>query len=474
MTELARPCDRHVVCPAIDGLHFPDPDSPFANLSSEGPDPVPNPYCILHPSSPLCNKPPDPVPDGCRNCCPPNIDCRIIPIPDGPCNGRNCSSHNDVVIDSDGDGNPSMPFSNNPQTCTVECPDGSSLTHTIAAGRFTSTFSQAEADANAASYCEDEANSLLICIITDSLPSACVGDDYGFQVIAEGGVPKPTGNPYFWSASGLPPGMSINPTRGILFGTPTSGGTFNVTITVEDGLNNTRSKTLVLNVVEIISGPTLTSGVETRPYGPVTLTSNPTGGIWSVFSGSLPGGLSLNALGVISGIPDTGTGGQTFTFGVMYELGDSVCTKDMSIKIWNYDNTTIAAQLGANYLATYVDGPYPAGMYAIQYVPYPPCGNPPTIADNTPPTWYCTSEGVIITPGGSVRGVTVADPVSATAQANCKTNTQSGNPCLTFELPLGGFITVTWPVLSGLPGTVNWATLTGSGLCFDLVRIGQP
>lgn len=505
MVQIARPCDKHVVCPVIEGLFFPDPDSPYANLSSEKPEPAPSPYCILHPASPLCHNPPPPVPDGCRNCCPPNIDCRIIPIPDGSCTGRNCGSDGGVVIGQDGDGNQTMPFYNTAQSCTVECPDGSSFTHTIAAGRFTSTFSQQEADANAASYCEDEANSLLICIITDTLPSACVGDLYGEQIVAEGGVPRATGNAYLWSASGLPPGLDINTVRGNIGGTPTAGGTYNVTVTATDGMNNSRSKTLVIQVIDIVSGPTLTSGSEGWDYGTLTLQANPAGGIWSVYSGSLPGGLNMNANGVITGTPAPGTGGNTFTFGVMYELGDSVCTKNMSIKIWNFDNTSNTFGLGIDIaslnpvITPWVNpavgsgGKFGPGKFRLIYDPawivasgygswfyYTPPGLCGPLNYNI--AWSGNGAGgncpgmpqSQLQPVGPIPGASVSDPSFAAAQAAV----QGILPGLSMDFDLDaptdlvGYTGVKPATACSICYDGNWNG--GSGCVFNLIQIGQP
>jgi hypothetical protein len=52
-----------------------------------------------------------------------------------------------------------------------------------------------------------------------------------FTVTATGGTP-----PYTWSATGLPPGISIGSTTGTVSGTPTTAGTFNVTATATDTL----------------------------------------------------------------------------------------------------------------------------------------------------------------------------------------------------------------------------------------------
>ena len=57
-----------------------------------------------------------------------------------------------------------------------------------------------------------------------------------FTVTASGGT-----SPYQFSATGLPAGISINATSGQVSGTPTAGGTFNVTVNVTDSSNPVKS-----------------------------------------------------------------------------------------------------------------------------------------------------------------------------------------------------------------------------------------
>ncbi len=64
------------------------------------------------------------------------------------------------------------------------------------------------------------------------LPNAPVGVPYNQQVTAKGGVP-----PYTYSMDAQPPGIvNINPTTGVIFGTPTTPGTYNFNIGVIDSL----------------------------------------------------------------------------------------------------------------------------------------------------------------------------------------------------------------------------------------------
>jgi len=73
----------------------------------------------------------------------------------------------------------------------------------------------------------------------------------------------PDSDPITFGAFGLPPGLTVNPTTGIITGTPTTAGTFNASVTATDG-TATSTQTFVWTIVTsdtlaptvIISGPT--------------------------------------------------------------------------------------------------------------------------------------------------------------------------------------------------------------------------
>ena len=66
-------------------------------------------------------------------------------------------------------------------------------------------------------------------IVTDSLPAGEAGGPYWALLEARGG-----GEPYRWSATGLPEGLGMDRAAGRIQGTPRRAGTYTVRVTVED------------------------------------------------------------------------------------------------------------------------------------------------------------------------------------------------------------------------------------------------
>ncbi len=69
------------------------------------------------------------------------------------------------------------------------------------------------------------------------------GGSTGVTLHADGGTP-----PYTWAASGLPPGITLDPTTGTLSGTSTSPGTYQVEVTVTDAASDTATANLAIDV----------------------------------------------------------------------------------------------------------------------------------------------------------------------------------------------------------------------------------
>ncbi|WP_019990668.1 putative Ig domain-containing protein [Rudanella lutea] len=153
--------------------------------------------------------------------------------------------------------------------------------------------------------------------------SATVG--IGFSTTTAGAFSDPDGGTLTYAAAGLPNGLSINPTTGVISGTPTVSGTFNVTVTANDGQGGSVSSPFQLNVAPANQPPVLVGGGIPSPQsatvgiGFSTTTagafSDPDGGTLTYAAAGLPNGLSINpTTGVISGTPTvSGTFNVTVT-----------------------------------------------------------------------------------------------------------------------------------------------------------------
>ena len=124
----------------------------------------------------------------------------------------------------------------------------------------------------------------------------------GFNLTVGGGM----GNKTLSLNGTLPPWLSFNPQTGLLSGTPPQPGTVNFSLTVMDQNACTLTQSYTLNVV----CPTVTLTPASLPAAtlntayPTALSANPAGSYsFSLTSGLLPQGLTLNANGSFSGAP---------------------------------------------------------------------------------------------------------------------------------------------------------------------------
>ena len=147
-----------------------------------------------------------------------------------------------------------------------------------------------------------------------SLPSANVGASYSATITASGGT-----SPYAYTVSSgdLPPGLSLNPSSGVISGTPTGGGSFSFTIAASDSAVPqdvvSQAYALTVNAPTVgLSPSTLPAGTFGAAYAQTISASGGTSPYtFAQTGGTLPPGLTLSNGGVLSGTP-TAAGSYTF------------------------------------------------------------------------------------------------------------------------------------------------------------------
>jgi hypothetical protein len=165
----------------------------------------------------------------------------------------------------------------------------------------------------------------------------------GFTFTAKGGVPS-----YIWSATGLPQGLNVVPfsarggVGGEMVGTPTSAGTFNISVTATDSgtpplASPVGNYTLTIKDPPppvINATPMPPNGAVNLPYSFTFTASSPASPFtWRVSVGSLPAGLTLNPDGVLSGAP-TATGSTSITLIATDEFKQDSAPQVFNIQIF--------------------------------------------------------------------------------------------------------------------------------------------
>ena len=122
-----------------------------------------------------------------------------------------------------------------------------------------------------------------------------------------------SGGTLIYSASGLPSGLSINSSTGVISGTIGSGADasspYSVTITAGDGTNS-GSTSFAWDVAhQAVYAPADQSGIEGQPIY-LQITGNNGGGTMTYSAAGLPSGLSISSGGLITGTLSAGSAGS--------------------------------------------------------------------------------------------------------------------------------------------------------------------
>jgi hypothetical protein len=150
-----------------------------------------------------------------------------------------------------------------------------------------------------------------------------VGTAFAYQITA-------TNTPTSFSATGLPGGLSVNTSTGLISGTPSAAGTSTATLSATNS-GGTGTATLTLTISS--AGPVITSGGTANGTAgsafsyQITATNSPT----SYGATGLPGGLSVStSTGMISGTPSA-VGNSTVTLSAANSAGTGTATLTLSV-----------------------------------------------------------------------------------------------------------------------------------------------
>lgn len=218
-----------------------------------------------------------------------------------------------------------------------------------------------------------------LAITTTSVPGGQVNTSYSAFLVASGGT-----TPYSWSISSgsLPAGLSLS-SAGQISGTPTAAGTSSFTVKVTDSSSpaqtSTKSFSITISNASVTPVQVTTTSLPDAQQGAVYSTSLTASGgttpyAWSITSGSLPSGLSLNASsGQISGTP-TAEG----MFPVTVQVKDSsspaqTATEPLSLTVNGSSSGNCPTGQPCGATATYCDNytpPSTSGATLISSLPY--------------------------------------------------------------------------------------------------------
>jgi hypothetical protein len=300
-------------------------------------------------------------------------------------------------------------------------------------------------------------------ITSATTASGTAGGAFSYQIAA-------TNSPTSYGATGLPGGLSINTTSGLISGTPSAAGTSTVTLTaMNSGGTGTATLTLTINsAAPVITSATTASGTAGSAFSyQITATNSPT----NYGATGLPNGLNVNTTsGVISGTPSaagnsavtlsatnsTGAGNETLTItigapqltispsSVAFNGASVRSNATQTVTLTNSGNTTLnitaASITGTGYTMNLTPTAINAGAkttFTVTFTPTTAGSSTGSIsiksnASNSPATIALSGTGLQAQIAASPSSVAFGTVTEGDTDSQQITLTNNGNATLTF------------------------------------------